>query len=77
MEILTFSSQREKEVHETFNNQKNTKNIMNKILHFRIQPVTHRHDEGAGLTLVTTRHFLVAWIFGLRLAINLGFHQND
>ncbi len=50
---------------------------MNKILSFRINPVTHRHDEGNGLTLVTTRRFLVAWILGLRVAVNLGFHQND
>jgi len=50
---------------------------MNKILHFRIEPVTHRYDEGNGITLVTTRHFFVAWILGLRFAVNLGFHQND
>ena len=50
---------------------------MNKILSFRIKPVVHRHEEGNGLTLVTTRHFLVAWILGLRLSINLGFHSND
>ena len=50
---------------------------MNKILSFRIQPVVHRHREGNGLTLVTTRHFLVAWVLGLRFSMNLGFHAHD
>ena len=50
---------------------------MNKILSFRIKPTEHRHNEGNGLTLVTTRHFLEAWIFGLHLSFNIGFHQND
>jgi hypothetical protein len=50
---------------------------MNKILSFRITPVTHRHPEGGGITLVTTRHFLEAWVFGLHLTFNMGFHRND
>jgi len=49
---------------------------MNKILSFRINPLTHRHDEGNGITLVTTRHTLEAWIFGLHLTFNMGFHQH-
>jgi len=57
--------------------RQSTRKTFHKILSFRIQPVTHRHNEGNGISLVTTRHFFVAWIFGLRLAVNLGLHRND
>jgi len=50
---------------------------MNKILSFRINPVTHRHDEGNGITLVSTRRTLVAWILGLHITLNVGFHTHE
>ena len=50
---------------------------MNKILSFRINRVEHRHDEGNGLTLVTMRPTLVAWIFGLHITFNMGFHAHE
>jgi len=46
---------------------------MNKIINCRIVSKLHRHKESDCITLVTKRHFLVVWFFGLCLSFSFNY----
>ena len=50
---------------------------MNKILSLKVVRVMHKHYEGKGITLVTSRPYIVAWLLGLRFTFNIGLGYAD